>query len=160
MKFNFLDKEFPLTHKQFKETVFYNKKTGVFKWKKSVSKNTKKFQICGSMRNGYRAISINNVQYLAHRLAWFYVYGEFPSFILDHKDGNRDNNSISNLREASCKMNNHNRKNPKGFYKRPSGYVSTIRLDGKPIYLGFFKTEKEARDAYLDGKKKYHIGVK
>jgi hypothetical protein len=41
--------------------------------------------------HGYLAICIDSKYYYAHRLAWMYVYGEFPK-VIDHIDANKENN--------------------------------------------------------------------
>jgi len=99
---------------------------------------------------------------LGHRLAWFLHYGELPSNQLDHIDGVRTNNKIENLRNVTSQQNNWNRVRARGCYwnKKRNKFQSLIRLNGKLIYLGYFTTELEARNAYLEGKKKYHVTIK
>ena len=70
----------------------YNSNSGLFTWKASgkpaggVHKST-----------GYVRIKINGTYYKAHRLAWQIENGS-ADLMIDHKDGDRSNNSISNLR--------------------------------------------------------------
>jgi hypothetical protein len=54
---------------------------------------------------GYWQIVVSNRSYFAHRLAWLYEYGQWPAMFLDHVDGNKVNNAISNLREVTHKEN-------------------------------------------------------
>lgn len=98
----------------------------------------------------------------AHRLAWFIHYGELPVNQLDHIDGDKSNNKINNLRDVTAQQNQWNRTTAKGFYwnKERKKFASYINLNGKMITLGLFTTETEARNAYLEGKKKYHTIIK
>lgn len=112
--------------------------------------------------NGYINLGIyhNKKQYhlLGHQFAFYYKYKKIVEQI-DHKDGNRSNNRIDNLREVTYQQNHHNRTTAKGycFNKTRNKFISQIMLNNKNIYLGRFDTEQEARQAYLDAKKIYHI---
>lgn len=105
----------------------------------------------------YFQIRIDGHCYLAHRLAWLYVYERWPSGGLDHIDGDGLNNRIANLREATQSQNmanarrrRTNRSGFKGVNKEPNGrYRAKIRIAGKTIHIGRFATADEARQAYL-----------
>lgn len=121
--------------------------------------------IAGSLNGGkYFQIKIKNVPYTSHRLAWVYVYGYWPSEI-DHIDGNRQNNSIKNLRECTRSINQKNIHNSnknnfstgvrgvtlcKHVKKRP--YHAQIRHKGIKHSLGYYETLEEAEIAYLETK--------
>lgn len=96
-----------------------------------------------------------------HRLAWYLCYGKLPLNQIDHIDGNRTNNKITNLRDVTQQQNQWNQTKAKGYYwdKQKGKYTAQITLDNKRIYLGAFPTEEEARNAYLKGKSKYHVIV-
>ena len=94
-----------LTQEYLKSILDYDLDTGIFTWKINKAKRTKIGDIAGWSYNGYREIEINDKKYKAHRLAWLYVYGEMPNKLIDHIDGNRSNNKISNLREATLDGN-------------------------------------------------------
>lgn len=67
-------------------------------------------QIAGCIRpDGYRSISIDNKTYLAHRLIMLAANGEMP-YMVDHFDGNKANNSLSNLRLCDHRINSCNTK--------------------------------------------------
>jgi hypothetical protein len=112
---------------------------------------------------GYEIISVCGRQYLAHRLAWFYVYGVMPSMI-DHIDGDRKNNKIENLRICDCSKNamnsgvkKRNKLGVKGVFESKNGkYVAQICLNYKKIHIGTFHTIEEASDAYAVASKLYH----
>lgn len=146
-----------LSDEILKKYLEYNSITGVF-----TNKITRSNKLAGSIAGtadtkGYIMISINNCKFLAHRLAWLYMYGYWPDSDLDHVDGNRTNNSISNLRKATRSQNNYNRtsnrnKNEyRGVCKTSSGkFSASIKVGGKDVYIGNFMTVEEASLAYED----------
>ena len=80
--------------------------------------------------NGYQSVEVDGNRYYAHRLIWMYVHGEDPAALqVDHKDLNRLNNRIENLRLATNQQNKINadrhkdRTNdlPKCVYLLPDG---------------------------------------
>jgi HNH endonuclease/AP2 domain len=156
------NKESLLTSEYLREQLSYNSDTGEFRWLVANSHRVKIGDVAGSLKfTGYRYICLtfNSKQYLfrAHRLAWLYVYGSWPSNNLDHIDRNRLNNCISNLREATYSENN---KNQTKQANRSSRYVGVwwnkpnqkwnagIGANGKYAYLGSFTSEEEAALAY------------
>jgi len=77
---------------------------------------------------------------------------------VDHINHNTLDNRRNNLRVVTCRQNHFNVKNVRGYYwqKAIRKYHARIQINGKGIHLGYFKTKKEARQAYLKAKKKYH----
>jgi hypothetical protein len=77
--------------------------------------------------------------------------------MIDHIDRNPSNNHISNLRVVNQYQNQYNT-NPKGVYFRKdrNAWYSTLVVKGKKIFIGYFNTEEEARNKYLEAKKIYH----
>ena len=145
-------------HKQLLENIHYDPETGIFTWIKQKAQRTKIGSIAGKKDNkGYVQLTYDYKNYSAHRLAWFYVYKEFPSKALDHINRNKEDNRISNLREVSSAENSQNRSS-KGYWlqKAPNIWRSKIVVNNKTIYLGLFKTEEEAREAYVKAKREYH----
>lgn len=152
-----------LSHGRLREVLNYDQETGVFTWK--ISRCTNGKASVGSVagfypKNGYRQIEIDRVRYLAHRLAWLYVYGTWPADGIDHKDGIRDHNWINNLRSATQSENAANRRryanNSSGFkgvsYRqqaRKGVWLAHISKDGKSIYVGTFQTPELAHAGYL-----------
>jgi hypothetical protein len=95
----------------------------------------------------------------AHHFAWYYVYGNCDFEEIDHINRDKTDNKITNLRPVSRNQNQWNRSNTKGytFNKLQNKWHSKIRHNKKLISLGYYKTESEAREAYLKAKEKYHI---
>lgn len=111
--------------------------------------------------NGYTSICLWHIHkryYLyAHQFAFFIMYGKTPKYI-DHINGDKTDNRISNLREVTKQENAFNMKNVKGYHfsKRDNKYIANIMLNGKNIQLGSFDNKKDARLCYLKNKNKYH----
>lgn len=153
-----------LTQSELKKFLYYDEKTGIFTWINSHWKS-KVGNVAGSLDSrGYIVIGLHGFLYTAHRLAWLYVTGRFPSEFIDHIDGCRNKNSFSNLREATNKQNLQNnrvpRKNNKtgflGVSKYGKGFRAQIRIDGTTKQLGVFKTPEQAHAAYVEAKRKHH----
>jgi hypothetical protein len=111
---------------------------------------------------GYNSIICNKKPIFRHRIIYFAFYPQFNIYdtdlMIDHIDGNKLNNSLTNLRQVTNQENQHNQINAKGYYfnKHRNKYHAQIRINNKVIYLGLFKTRWEARQAYLDAILIYH----
>lgn len=81
---------------------------------------------------GYIVISILNRHWTGHRLAWLYVYGEWPTMKVDHINRVRHDNRISNLRQVSDRENVWNN-GCTCFYEKNGTYTVRITANGKTI---------------------------
>lgn len=111
----------------------------------------------------YLSIKVDKRFYLAHRLMWLYVHGRWPTDQLDHKNLDKTDNRISNLREATSSQNNMNAPTRKdnlcglrGVSKRDNGYIAQIAKSGVKTYLGYFSTAMEAHESYCRASKELH----
>lgn len=108
--------------------------------------------------NGYLSLKVKNKKYLAHRIAWLFVYGEFPSGPIDHIDCNRKNNAIRNLRVGSDGINQQNSNKFVGVTRSRGRFKAQISIKGKSKTIGIFDTFDDARSAYLSAKALLHAG--
>lgn len=60
--------------------------------------------------DGYLQVKTGGKAYIAHRLIWLYVTGEWPSDQVDHRNGDRLDNRWENLRVVTGAVNSQNRK--------------------------------------------------
>lgn len=95
------------------------------------------------------------VEVKAHRFAWFYVYGKLPTAVIDHINRDKTDNRLCNLRELSIQQNTFNRE-VKGYTKVRNLYQAQITHNYKNKNLGYYKTEDDAKEAYLSAKKQLH----
>ena len=113
---------------------------------------------------GYRTFRICGYTFTEHQIAWYINFGEIPP-ILDHINGNKDDNRLENLRSVTRSQNNMNRrhtvKNKLGFkgvflQKDMNKYRAVIRANKVLVHLGLYDTPEEAYQAYLAASKTLH----
>lgn len=166
------EKEKLLSIEYLRSILNYNPETGEFRWKErdNIPKHINKRKmghIAGiAINTGHRRIKINGKNYWAHRLAWFYMTGNWPKEQIDHKNLNSSDNKWENLREATHGQNNQNKKIPincktgikgvrlviKGNCKR---YKVRISINGKDVHLGYYQTLSEAAQVRKKAATKY-----
>lgn len=143
----------------------FNPDTGIFRWRHGVASGNgamrvKPGQEAGTnTTDGYRQIRWRGRIYRTHRLAWLYVYGEWPDGEIDHVNGNGRDNRLSNLRIASRSQNvantrcrKTNKAGRKGVTWSPHAgrWSAWIGAGGKTKHLGYFETRDQAHEAYKD----------
>lgn len=147
-----------ITAEKLRILVSYDPKTGIFTWKKP-RPNCTPGVICGGLKpssHGYLVIRVEQRDYLAHRLAWLYMMGEWPPYDVDHINMDKLDNRWVNLRAATRSQNkanvglkSTNTTGYKGVYKdRYNRWISRIMKDYKKIHIGSFGTAEEAHAAY------------
>lgn len=104
---------------------------------------------------GYRVFGLDGKQYKEHREIFFIVNGYYPNQI-DHIDGNKSNNIPENLRSATSKQNQYNRKDILGYRFKRGKYEARISHDGKRLFLGNYNCPTAARLAYLKAAKELY----
>lgn len=150
-----------LTRQELNRLLDYDLKTGLFKWRARASSRRPAGSVAGfTLKSGYVLIGVNQRHYLAHRLAWFYVTGEWPIGTIDHRDRNKGHNAFHNLREATGFEQNGNtpkrhgsRSGFRGVYWIDNGrnltrrWAARIQRNGVVTYLGYFHCPREAAKA-------------
>ena len=159
-----------LTQARLKKLLHYEPETGVFTWKvrPSLKSRRRAGDVAGCRWNKppRRVIGIDGTNYLAYRLAFLFMTGEFPLLGVDHKDTDPSNDAWDNLREASDEINQQNRRRPSkknrcgllGVSKKRNGYCAQISIDKKQTYIGTFDTPELAHAAYVAAKRIHHPG--
>lgn len=151
-----------LTQERLKELLNYDPESGNFVWKVALGSRAKKGAIAGGRvtgRNGPRSrivIRIFGEGYYAHRLAFFWMLGQWPIDQVDHIDGNTLNNAWVNLREVTCLENAQNQKIGERNFSGVLGvywdfdlqkYRAQIKVNKKSVHLGVFTDLEAARQA-------------
>lgn len=146
------NKETKLTYEMAKDIFIYDRENGYLYNKK------RKHRQAGTITNrNYRAISINGLHYLAHRIVWLLENKSFPTGFIDHINGDRLDNRIVNLRAATTRQNGQNRKEHRsgklvGAQKLPNNrWMAYCYFKKTPITVASFDTEKQAHECYLKG---------
>lgn len=154
-----------MDQKLIREIVCYNQDTGDVFWKKRdvrFFKNEHSYKSWNTRYSGkkiwnidgkgYNSVFIMDSQYRIHRLIWLYVFGEFPK-VIDHINGNRLDNRLSNLRNVTqqinamnMKRNNNNTSGVTGVYlnKRRGLWCAQMKLNGQTYHLGSSKNKEDA----------------
>lgn len=98
---------------------------------------------------GYLRVRLDGRSFPLHRVIWAFAHGSWPDgHELDHRNGDRADNRLSNLRLVSRAQNSFN-KRVRGYSRLPNGrFRATIGVCGRSFILGIFHTAAEARAAY------------
>ncbi|MEO8021100.1 HNH endonuclease signature motif containing protein [Polaromonas sp.] len=151
-----------ITRAMVMDLLDYSPETGKFTWRVNRRGKALVGAEAGSVDGyGYIAISVFNIRFLAHRLAWLVVYGGWPALQLDHINRNKKDNSIGNLREVTGALNkqNHIRPMPNnslgliGVTPERGRFKSVLTANGVTRFLGRFSTPELAHAAYMNAKR-------
>lgn len=154
-----------LTQEYLKSIINYDEISGIFTWKVQKGKRVKIGDIAGCLDKNkkYLKFNIDRKSYLTHRLAWLYVYGEFPKNMIDHINGIKSDNRIENLREATRAENNWNtpkrKTNTTGYkcvYEESGKFVARCSINGTKFYLGRFDLAEDASNSFIEFSKIHH----
>lgn len=157
----------PLTANQLRQWYHYDPEVGFFFRKLKKGLVHLKGRTSG---RGYIYVTIPHTfhktprTYAVHRLAWLYVHGSWPKGVIDHINGIKNDNRISNLRDVTCAGNSQNLavgrlKNPfpgTCWKKNRNKWQASITTNGKTTYLGLFEKREDAHRAYMDAKAVMH----
>ena len=142
-----------------RDYLSYDPETGVLTWKESPGYRVAKGDVAGHFcsHHKYHSVQIGGRGFKGHRVAWFLYYGEWPKGQIDHINGDRGDNRIANLREATHLQNMWNKPSYKNrtskfkgvSYRKDLGkWRAVIQKDGKSLSIGHFESELEAALAY------------
>lgn len=148
-----------------RQVLDYNPNTGKLHWIADKGARAKAGrEITRLNSDGYIYFGLDGNGYLGHRMAWYLYHGEDPNFEIDHIDGNKRNNIITNLRKADRTGNNRNKtiqkNNTSGFKgvhfkKENNKWCARIFIKKKAIHLGYFESPENAYSEYCKAAKKY-----
>jgi hypothetical protein len=152
------------TEQMIKDCLRYEPETGLLYWKHHWSKS----QLIGTkvtskFTSGYYRVKINGRSFRQHNISWFLHYGKWPAGVIDHRDGDRSNLRIENLRDTDTFGNARNKASAsntgfKGVSVKKNGrYSATITPNSEYQHLGTFNSAEEAARAY-DAAALQHFG--
>lgn len=163
-----------------REAFEYDAKAGVLRWKErpinhfptelAMKKVNPRWagKVVGDLRKGYRVVGITyNGRFMSckvHHVVWKLMGREFEAGkVIDHKNGNRDDNRIRNLRSVTPSQNNQNKKlqsnnrtGVAGVQKTVCGtYLARITVNRKGICLGTYSDINDAVAARKEAERVY-----
>jgi hypothetical protein len=116
---------------------------------------------------GYLTVSLYGRTCAVHRLAWLLSYGAWPDKVIDHIDGDKLNNRLANLRDATAAENQQNRHRPSR--RNSSGHLGVswcryrkrwhaqLTVNGERRLSKFFDDLASAVAAYAEAKREHHV---
>lgn len=142
----------------------YNPETGAFVWKVKRRGPNEPGAEAGSVAGrGYVYVQYRRRAILAHRLAWFICHSEMPVEQIDHINGVKTDNRLSNLRQATHSENICNQRSRKdnvsgyrGVGRNGRKWRAEIKKDGRVYRLGRFETAEMAAAAYAEAAARLH----
>jgi len=156
-----------LSAEKLRQLVHYDPETGLFTRRVSRARG-RAGSVMGKVdpgSGGYVRIPVNNGLHRAHRLAWLYMTGQWPTQFIDHIDRDRTNNRWCNLREACPTVNAQNasrRLDNKSGIKGVSWcntqgkWMAQIRVQRKTKFLGYYENLEDARTARQAAEALFH----
>lgn len=155
-----------LTPDEVSSVVTYNALTGALHWLLDGANHMAGDVAGRKAAKGYLGLSINGAPVLCHRLIWFMAYGEWPAGDIDHINGRRQDNRLSNLRAVSRALNMQNLRAAHAdsesqilgvyFDRRRGKWYSSIFAGGRNRFLGYFDSTDLASQAYVAAKRELH----
>jgi hypothetical protein len=139
--------------------------TGVLRWRVGVKRRKAGDEAGRIDSSGYRTLVFHGVRYKAHRIVWKMTHHEEPPDYIDHRNDAKTDNRPFNLRASSASSNQANAKTPrtntsgvKGvcYASRHQAWKAAIRLEGKRVFLGYFKNILHAEKAVVAAREKLH----
>ena len=153
-----------INQKELKSQLNYNPNTGEFTRIKSGGGRLKG-SIAGYLNpHGHIRIQCFGIIHQAHRLAWLYVTGEWPTGRVDHINHVGNDNRWINLREAThqetARNTNIRKNNTSGVmgvskHSKLNKWLAVININRRQVYLGVFDNKLDAARARKTAERKY-----
>ena len=147
----------------------YDPATGLLTWSVRRRRASPGSRAGSVNHDGYIRVKVLQSQHFAHRIAWLLQTGEWPKGEVDHRNGVRDDNRWSNLRDVDRSVNMQNQRRAQrnnvssgllGVRAHQTGkWQARIRHGSKQLYLGTFDTPEQAHAAYLIAKSRLHVSA-
>jgi hypothetical protein len=158
-----------LTAGRLRQLVHYDPETGVFTRAVRLSNRSKVGDVLKWVgTHGYSYCTVAGKRYAAHRLAWLYVYGEWPRNDIDHINRDRLDNRIANLRDVTRSANLFNTKKRvdnksghKGIWRdeQRNRWQAYIRINGKQHSLGRYTAIEDAIAARIAAEHRFGVAA-
>lgn len=160
---------------ELREKLYFDHLTNTIRWKIANPPYPAGYPAYSlQTEKGYRVVRLKRVEYMEHRLIWFFVHGTWPKNDIDHKNGIKHDNTPDNLRDVTKTVNNQNKRKARAdkilntplgvtylwFLKKPKTkkFRASVSINGKDKFLGRFHTPEEAHQCYLEAKRRLHEG--
>jgi hypothetical protein len=158
--------ESSLTQTRVRELFEYDATTGVVTRRITVGRRGPAGAVVGCLTaKGYLSVRIDGRFFLLHRVIFLYVHGRMPAAQIDHRNGIKTDNRLTNLREATEPENSQNVKAHRdsssgllGVSWRESSrkWRASIGINGTHKHLGYFDSKADAHRAYVEAKRELH----
>ena len=163
------DRELP-SPEYLRQRLRYDPETGLLYWREyspfSMRWNSKYPDRVAGLINprGYRRVCVDDKVYHAHRIIWAMEYGDWPDKEIDHVDGDKTNNRLSNLRvvdrvengrNLSIASNNTSGVTGVSWNKQRNKWTVRIKANGYYHYLGLFFSFDEAVKVRKDAEARF-----
>ena len=143
----------------------FDYKDGRLYWKQPIGTKMHKGDLAGSLANtGYYQVGVKKKVYPVHRLIFLHVHGWLPAMI-DHVNGNKQDNRVENLRPATRAQNSQNARVRKdslsgvknvSWHKPLKKWLVSMRLDNRRTHIGVFEDLEIAKLVATEFRDKYH----
>lgn len=138
---------------RIKQLFDYDAQTGHLLWRAKGRGRVKTRPAGTRLSTGYIGVVVGKRRYLAHRICWVVHFGAWPSDQIDHINGDKADNRICNLREATNAQNGKNARTPISntsgvcgvtYDKVNRRWRSLIKVNGRQIHLGRWQSFEDA----------------